>query len=206
MHHMAMPSPTGTPFRPGFLMEPLAWLTQRLTTTLKGDPELLTAIFELNAYRMHSLALGLAHYADKPSPALVRALASDSPRPALGLIIRCWPRGLDRALHVLPNDAVLSCESYRRLIVLLKDQPTARYLHHCRSITSPMLAGLTALPKPLRRPAIFKLFGVVEGMDRFVVALNFLSGRGGIPFDQFIHQLGCIDQVEHLLELSNLQP
>lgn len=187
--------------RPGFLVSPLGWVNERLADLLISHSDLLKVLFALDAVRMHALALGLAHYADKPSPALMRALASNSPQPALGLIIRCWPRGLDRALHVLPNDAVLSCESYRRLIVLLKDQPTARYLHHCRSITSPMLGGLAALPKPLRRPAIFKLFGTVEGMDRFVVALNFLSGRAGIPFDQFIDQLGRIDQAEQIMAI-----
>ena len=61
MHHLAMTSPIEAPFRPGFLMEPLGWLTQRLAVGLKSDPELLTAIFELDAYRMHGLGLSLAH-------------------------------------------------------------------------------------------------------------------------------------------------
>ena len=43
MHHLAMTSPIEAPFRPGFLMEPLGWLTQRLAVGLKSDPELLTA-------------------------------------------------------------------------------------------------------------------------------------------------------------------
>ena len=186
-------------FRPGFLVRPLGWVNERLADLLISHPELLKVLFVLDAFRMHSLALGLAHYADKPSPALVRALASDSPQPALGLIIRCWPRGLDRALRVLPNDAVLSCKSYRRLIVLLKDQPTASYLHHCNSITSPMLAGLIALPKPLRRPAIYKLFDEVEGMDRFIVGLKFLSCRAGIEFDILVAELGALDQTAQVV-------
>ena len=41
MHHMAMPSPTGAPFRPGFLMEPLGWLTKCLAAGLESDPELI---------------------------------------------------------------------------------------------------------------------------------------------------------------------
>jgi hypothetical protein len=86
MHQLNIPS-----IRPGFLLRPLDWVIERLADLLISDPELLKVLFALDAVRMHALALGLAHYADKPSPALARALASDSPQPALGLIIRCWP-------------------------------------------------------------------------------------------------------------------
>ena len=84
MHHMAMPSPTGAPFRPGFLMAPLGWLTQRLAPAPQGDPELLTAIFELDAYRMHGLGLGFAHCDPEGlSPSAVKALAHGPSQSAL---------------------------------------------------------------------------------------------------------------------------
>ena len=69
---------------------------------------------------------------------------------------------------------MLAPECYRALILLLKDRATSKYLHHCRSITSTMIIGLAALPEPLRRPAIFKLFEEVDGMAGFVAGLRFL--------------------------------
>ena len=62
-----------------------------------------------------------------------------------------------------------------------------------------MLAGLTALPKPLRRPAIFKLFDDIKGMDRFILGLKFLSSRAGIEFDMLVTQLGALDQTAQVV-------
>lgn len=186
-------------FRPGFLAGPLGWINKRLANVLITDPTLFKDLLELDPCRIHVLGLGLAHSPDEPTPTLVRSLLSDPPRTALGPIICCWPQGLDRALRALPNEPVLSPDQYRTLVVLLNDHATAGYLHHCRSITGPMLTGLATLPKPLRRPAIFKLFGDVKGMERFVAGLKFLSGRAGIPFDLLEDQLGCLDQSEQVM-------
>ena len=103
----------------------------------------------------------------------MKSLVAEPPRSALGPILGRYPPGLDRALHVLPEQSVLNPENYRALVSLLNDRPTANYLHHCGSITEPMIVGLADLPEPLRRPAIFKLFEQIEGTDGFVRACNF---------------------------------
>jgi hypothetical protein len=58
---------------------------------------------------------------------------------------------------------------------------------------------LAALPESLRRPAIFKLFGQIEGMDSFVRGLQFLSARAGVSFGYLIEHLGSFDQPEQVL-------
>ncbi len=187
------------PLRLGFLLGPLGWLNERLATALATELELFVTLFELDPYRMHILALGLAHHHGQPSPAIVKSLMAEPAESALGPIIGRCPQGLDRALHVLPEQTVLAAESYRALVSLLNNRPSAKYLHHCRSITQTMIAGLRALPEPLRRPAIFRLFGQIEGMDGFVPGLRFLSARAGIAFNGLVEQLGSLDQSEQVV-------
>jgi hypothetical protein len=50
----------------------------------------------------------------------------------------------------------------------------------------------------LRQPAIFKLFDEIDGMDRFVVGLDFLCDRAGISFDRFVEEIGALDQAEQV--------
>jgi hypothetical protein len=92
----------------------------------------------------------------------------------------------------------LAPESYRALVSLLRDRATAAHLHHCRTITEPLIIALAALPDPLRRPAVFKLLDEIDGMDRFVTGLQFLCCRAGITFDSFVEQLGSLDQTEQV--------
>jgi hypothetical protein len=187
------------PLRPGFLVGPLGWLNQRLTKALASDRELFVRLFELDPHRMHVLGLGVAYHDGEPSPEIVKSLLAEPPKSALGPIIGQCPKGLGRALQALPQQAVLNPESYRALVSLLDDRSTANYLHHCRSITEPMIVGLAALPESLRRPAIFKLFGQTEGMDSFVRGLQFLSARAGVSFDYLIEHLGSFDQPEQVI-------
>jgi hypothetical protein len=199
MHHQAMTSPIEAPFRPGFLMEPLGWLTQRLAAALRSDPELLIAIFQLDAYRMHALGLGFAHCDPEGlSPAVVKALAHSPPQSRLKQILGCWPDGLDRVLRALPDTGVLSPESYRALLAVLDDKISAAHLHHCRAITEPLIVALAALPRPLRRPAIFRLFDEIDGIDRFVAGLRLLCDRAGVSFDRFVEEIGALDQAEQV--------
>ena len=199
MHHIPAPSPADPPFRPGLLMAPLGWLIQRLAADLKTDPDLLTAIFELDAYRMHGLALGIAHCdPDGLSLTAVKALAHDPPQGALKQILGYWPQGLDRVLRALPDTSVLMPENYRALLAVLADKASAAYLHHCRAITEPLIVALAALPAPLRRPAIFRLFDDTDGMDRFVAGLQFLCDRAGLAFDHFVEELRVLDQTEQV--------
>jgi hypothetical protein len=185
-------------YRPGFLFSPLGWLNERLAKPLAADPALFAVLFELDPYHMHLLGLGLAHRPAEPSPTIVRSLIVSSPQAVLAQVIGQYPPGLSRALRQLP-DVVLPANSYRALLGLLTDRPTATYLHHCRSIDGSLIAGLAALPSQLRRPAIFKLFDKFEGMDRFVHGLRFLSGRAGIAFDILIGQLACLDQNDQVI-------
>ena len=199
MHHMIMPFPTGAPFHPGFLMAPLGWLTQRLAAGLKSDPEVLTAIFELDAYRMHGLGLGLAHCDPEAlSPSAMKALVHGPTQSVLKQILGRWPQGLDRVLRALPDTGVLAPESYRALLAVLADKASAAHLHHCGAITEPLIIALATLPAPLRRPAIFKLFDDIDGMDRFVAGLDFLCDRAGLAFDRFVEELGGLDQTEQV--------
>ena len=199
MHHLAMNSPIEAPFRPGFLMAPLSWLTERLSATLKSDPELLRAIFELDAYRMHTLGLGLAHCdpEDLP-PSAVKALAHGPPQAVLKQFLGRWPQGLGRVLRALPDAGVLAPESYRALLAVLDDKASAAYVHHCRVITEPLIVALAALPRPLRQPAIFKLFDDIVGMDRFVAGLRFTCDRASVTFDRFVEELGALQQTEQV--------
>jgi len=199
MHHIPAPSPADPPFRPGFLLAPLGWLIQKLAADLKADPDLLTAIFELDAYRMHGLALGIAISGlNGLSPSVVKALAHGPPRGALKQILGCWPDGLDRVLRALPDTGVLAPETYRALLAVLHDKTSAAHLHHCQAITESLIVALAALPRPLRQPAIFRLFDEIDGMDRFVAGLHFLCDRAGISFDRFVEEIGALDQAEQV--------
>ena len=89
-------------------------------------------------------------------------------------------------------------ESYRALLAVLYDKASAAHLHHCRVITEPLIVALAALPRPLRRPAIFKLFDDIDGMDRFVAGLRFMCDRADVAFDRFAEELGALNQAEQV--------
>ena len=148
---------------------------------------------------MHGLGLGFAHCDPEGlSPSAVKALAHGPPQAVLKQILGRWPQGLDRVLRALPATGVLAPESYRALLAVLHDKPSAAHLHHCRAITEPLIIALAALPRPLRRPAIFRLFDDIDGMDRFVAGLHFLCDRAGLAFDRFVEELGALDQTEQV--------
>lgn len=62
-----------------------------------------------------------------------------------------------------------------------------------------MIAGLSALPLVLRRPAVFKLFNQLKRMDRFMHGLRFLSNRANLVFDRFLADLGALDQTDQVI-------
>ena len=193
------PSANGRPLRPGFLVGPLGWLCEYLAEILTNDRELLATLFELDPYRMHVLGLGVAHLDPaRLSRTIIENLTRRPPQTTVTEILGSWPRGLVRVLHALPDTSVLAPENYRALIAVLHDTATAAHLHHCRTISEPLIIALAALPPPLRRPAIFKLFDEIDGMDRLVAGLEFLSDRSGISFDGFVAELGALDQTEQV--------
>jgi hypothetical protein len=186
-------------FRLGLLMAPLGWLGPYLADALRSDLELSTVLFELDALRMHVLGLGLAHLQSPDcSPAVIKSLMREPLQTALQQILGRSLPGLNRALRALPNTAALERESYRAFAALLMDQAMATYLHHCQAITEPLVEALAALPSALRRPAIFKLLDDIDGMDRFVVGLQFLCDRTGVNFSAFVEHLGALDQAEQV--------
>ena len=54
--------------RPGFLLEPLGWVQDRLTKAIEGEPTLVELLFELDQFRMHLMALALAHMTGEVTP------------------------------------------------------------------------------------------------------------------------------------------
>jgi hypothetical protein len=187
------------PLRPGFLVGPLGWLNEYLATVLTNDRDLLATLFELDPYRMHVLGLGLAHLEPTmPSATIIENLGRRSPKTSLRQILGHWTPGLDRVLTALPDATVFAAKNYRALIAILDDKAIATHLHHRQAITEPLIAALAELPPALRRPAIFKLFDDIDGMDRFVAGLKFLNDRAGVAFDTFVEELGALDQTEQV--------
>jgi hypothetical protein len=45
--------------RPGFLLEPLGWVQDRLAKAIETEPTLVELLFELDQSRMHLTALAL---------------------------------------------------------------------------------------------------------------------------------------------------
>ena len=173
-------------YRPGFLLGPLGWLNEQLSINLVRDPGFLALLFELEPSAMHQLGIAMAHGCDE---SLLTSLFRQAPNALVEQSIGHWPQGLDRLLHVLPA-TVLSLEEYRAIPQLLSDKPTAKFLQHQRTVNGPMIAGLSALPLVLRRPAIFKLFNQLDRMDRFMHGLRFLSDLAKVPFDRLVGEIG----------------
>ena len=81
--------PSYPPFRPGFLLGPLAWLTERLSPRLGHEPELLSLLFGLEPYAMHLLGIALAHGCNERLMTLFR----QAPRALVEQSISHWPEG-----------------------------------------------------------------------------------------------------------------
>jgi hypothetical protein len=192
--------------RLGFLLEPLGWVQARLIKAIETEPTLVDLLFDLDQPRMHLMALALAHLASDVTPDLALVLLQGSRKTVLNLSVGHRPAGIDRVLrHVPPK--VLPAESYRKLIDLLNDPVPAKFLHHTRSITEPLITGLHRLPAGLRTAAIMLMFARIEGMDTFVDSLRFLVSRTGLPLDPLIIEIGALHQpgqvaarIRHLVE------
>ncbi len=185
--------------KPGFLLEPLGWVRDRLSTAIEGEPGLIEPLFNLDHTRMHLMAFALAHLASDVTPDFALMLLNGSTKTILNLTLgHHHPFGLNRALAHLPPK-VLAGESYRNLAALLTDRPTAKFLHHRQSIDEKMIAGLSTLPADLRRPAVLAMFGKVEGMDKFVGGLRCLAARAGLPLEALASQISSLDQTEQVV-------
>jgi hypothetical protein len=179
--------------RPGFLLEPLGWVQARLSKAIEAEPTLVDHLFNLDAVRMHLMALALAHLASNVTPDLALILLQGSRKTVLNLSVDHRPVGIDRVLSHLPPK-VLTAESYRNLTDLLFDPATAKFLHHTGSITELIITGLHRLPAALRSVAIMAMFNRIDEMIWFADGLRFLAERTDLPFDALANQIGALDQ------------
>jgi hypothetical protein len=185
--------------KPGFLIEPLGWVQDRLTNAIEVEPGLVDLLFGINQARMHLMALALAHLTCDITPELALLLLKGFRKPILQLSLgHHHSFGIDRALHHLPPK-VLAPETYRKLVDLLNDSVVAKFLHHAPSITEPMITGLHNLPPILRSAPIIEIINHVGGMDRFADGLRILASRSNLPFDTLATQIGTLDQASQII-------
>src|ERR1035437_2641732 len=64
--------------RPGFLLEPLGWVQDRLSQAIAVEPRLVELLFNLDHARMHLIALALAHMSGEVTPDLTLILLQGS--------------------------------------------------------------------------------------------------------------------------------
>ena len=183
--------------RPGFLLEPLGWVQDRLSQAIEVEPRLVELLFDLDHARMHLIALALAHMNGDVTPDLALMLLQESRKTILNLSVGHRPVGIDRALHHLPPK-VLTAESYRNLTDLLNDPVPAKFLHHTGSITDLLITGIHRLPTGLRTAAIMAMLNRSDGMIWFVDGIKFLASRTGLGFEPLVHQIGALDQPDQV--------
>src|SRR5664280_867395 len=147
--------------RPGFLLEPLGWVQDRLSQAIAVEPSLVELLFDLDHARMHLIALALAHMNGDVTPDLALMLLQESRKSILNLSVGHRPVGIGRALRRLPPK-VLAAEIYRKLVDLLDDPVPAKFLHHTGSITDLLITGIHRLPVGLRTAAILSLIHISE--------------------------------------------
>jgi hypothetical protein len=171
---------------PGFLLEPLGWVQDRLSQAIEVEPRLVELLFNLDHARMHLTALALAHMRGDVTPDVALMLLQESSKAILNLSLGHRPVGIGRALRRLPRK-VLAAESYRNLVDLLNDPVPAKFLHHTGSITELLITGIHRLPAGLRTAAIMSMFNRIDGMIWFVDGLQVLGSRAGLPFESLAH-------------------
>jgi hypothetical protein len=182
--------------RPGFLLEPLGWVQDRLSQAIEVEPRLVELLFDLDHARMHLIALALAHMSGDVTPDLALILQG-SKKTILNLSVGYRPVGIGRALRRLPPK-VLAAEIYRKLVDLLDDPVPAKFLHHTGSITDLLITGIHRLPAGLRTAAIMAMFNQIDDMIWFVDGLQVLASRAGLRFDTLAHQIGALDQPDQV--------
>jgi hypothetical protein len=199
MTEPAVTTTIGKCHRPGFLVEPLGWVADRLAKAIEAEPSLINLLFDINQPRMHLIALALAHLPNDVSPELALILFKGFRKPILNLSLgHHQPVGIDRALHRLPPK-VLSAESYRSLIELLDDPIIAKFLHHRQSIDEEIITGFSNLPAALRRLPILAMFDQIDGMNRFAEGLRCLAARAGLTFDALATEIGSLNQPNQVI-------
>src|SRR5476649_83930 len=85
--------------RPGFLLEPLGWVQDRLSQAIEAEPRLVERLFGLDQSRMHLMGLALAHLAKDVTPDLALMLLRGPKNQILDLSVGHRPVGIDRILR-----------------------------------------------------------------------------------------------------------
>src|ERR1039458_2158892 len=91
--------------RPGFLLEPLGWVQDRLSQAIAVEPRLVELLFDLDHARMQLIALALAHMNGDVTPDLALILLQESSNAILKLSVghrRSITDLLITSIHRLP--------------------------------------------------------------------------------------------------------
>jgi hypothetical protein len=183
------------PPAPGILFEPLGWMRDWLAAVIDTEPDLLREICFLSRQRMHLMALAVTHLGGSEGLELPRFLLRGSIREILDRSLGRRPNGLKRALSRLQSD-VLSPEGYRRLIQLLDDPISFKFLAHSREIDERKIELLSNIPAELR-PMLVPLIHSLgrKGLLGFFEGLHFLAARGAAPnFDALVAECKGLHQ------------
>src|SRR5450756_2102686 len=87
--------------RPGFLLEPLGWVQDRLSQAIEVEPRLVELLFDLDHARMHLIALALAHMNGDVTPDLALILLQESRKVILKLSVGHRPVGIGRVVSTV---------------------------------------------------------------------------------------------------------
>jgi hypothetical protein len=94
MTEPAGPKTIGKRRRPGFLLEPLGWVQDRLIKAIEHEPNLIDLVFGLDLPRMHLVALAMAHLTSDVTSDVAAILLEGSRKPILNLSIGHCPVGI----------------------------------------------------------------------------------------------------------------
>jgi hypothetical protein len=186
----ALAHPAAAQLVPGYLLTPFGWAAQSLTAMLAAKPGLLPHLFEIDRPRMHVIALALAHLDGKAMPQFGPVLLRASAREVLERVLGRSPVGIKRVLRRLPL-AVLTPQSYRRLVELLDHPETAKVLPHLAEseITDSTIRLLYEVPASLRS-VVVAVLGFGHTLDNLPDGLRLLASRGAAPsFDALVADL-----------------
>ena len=119
-------------------------------------------------------------------------------REAAEQILGHCPSGIKRVLDHLPAE-VLAPENYRKLVELLAQHKTAKFLHHAEFIDDRTIENLHGLPPPLRNPCMLRALEHRDRDNGFSDGLRLLVSRGAASnFDTLVRELASASQPEQI--------
>jgi hypothetical protein len=149
-------------------------------------------------FRMHLIALVLAHPSREIKPDLGDLLFRGSERAITEQTLTFYPNAIERVLRKLPPH-VLTTESYRQLVELLGDNNAVEFFHHAEFVDDATITSLHGLPSPLRNSCIVTALDVLDLGNSFTDGLRLLVSRGAATnFDTLVAELASISDPERL--------